>query len=311
MHDVPARFPHALGGRGLGAPQRTRPGSRRNSLDSSDERYPGGHAAARRSLEAATGGLLTAIVLVAGAVLFGTTAQAQGAPADTPPSLVLPADADLAVHAALVPAAVPVPPEGGFDLVAVENAALAQADLLPAELWEVDALAESLGPDLDSAFAFVREHIAFDPYAGVLRGADGALAARAGNAWDRALLLRALLEYHGHRTRLAMGELDDGAVDTLLATSALGAPRPLDDPHPASVSTFDVDALATRAWRDHALLTQALAGAGALESVGEAGGAGVAAAESAAGGVAGAVVPDIRAAIRSHVWVQVEQLDGT
>ena len=62
-----------------------------------------------------------------------------------------------------------------------------------AEEWEIGALAASLGNDPSRAFEFVRDAIAFDPYAGVLRGAEGALAARAGNAWDRALLLRALL----------------------------------------------------------------------------------------------------------------------
>ncbi len=225
-------------------------------------------------------------VLAVATCAVALSANAQNLPV----SLALPADADLAAHATLVPAGAPERPVAGWDLVAVENAALAQADTLPAELWEVDALAEALGVEQEAAFEFVRDHLAFDPYRGVLRGAAGALAARAGNAWDRALLLRALLEHHGYRTRLAFGELDDGAVSALLAAAAQGAPQPLADP----ATTTNVQSLATRAWRDHALLTQALAAAGALETLG-----------------AGAELPDLRAAIRAHVWVQVEQIDDT
>ncbi len=266
------------------------------------------HAAAtsrRVARSAAPAGFVTAratvlATLVLVGLLVGPPARAQGAQSSAPVTLALPTVADRAAHAALVPAGPPARPEGGFDLVAVENAALAQADMLPAELWEVDALADELGVDLEASFDFVRDHLAFDPYSGVLRGAAGALAARAANAWDRALLLRALLEHQGYVTRLAFGELDDAAIDALLAGAAQGAPQPLADPNPGSVTTTDVQALATRAWRDHALLTQALDASGVLETLGAAGGV-----------VDGAVVPDPRGALRSHVWVQLEQLDGT
>lgn len=243
------------------------------------------------------------IALAVVALATGPLARAQSTPTNAPPPLVLPSAADLAAHTALVPASAPTPPAGGFDLVAVEDAALAQADMLPAEAWEVDALAEALGIEPEGVFTFVRDHIAFDPYPGVLRGAEGTLAARAGNAWDRALLLRALLEHHGYLTRLAVGELDDATIDALLAAAAQGAPQPLNDPHPATVVPIDVQALATRAWRDHALLTQTLEAAGVAQALG--------AGSAEPGAASGDVVPDPRAAIRSHVWVQVEQLDGS
>lgn len=227
-------------------------------------------------------------VLAVAACAVALSANAQNLPV----SLALPADADLAAHAALVPAGAPERPADGWDLVAVENAALAQADTLPADLWEVDALAEALGVEQEAAFEFVRDHLAFDPYSGVLRGAAGALAARAGNAWDRALLLRALLEYHGHRTRLAFGELDDGAVTAVIDAAVRGAPQPLE---PATTGSAATTALVTRAWRDHALLTAALGEAGVLEALG-------------AGDAASA---EGREAVRSHVWVQVEQIDDT
>ncbi len=271
------------------------------------------HAAAtskRAARNASPAGFVSAratvlAMLVLAAFLVGPPARAQGDPSAAPVTFTLPTDADRAAHAALVPAGPPARPEGGFDLVAVENAALAQADMLPAELWEVDALADALGVDPEASFDFVRDHLAFDPYSGVLRGAAGALAARAGNAWDRALLLRALLEHNGHVTRLAFGELDDATSDTLLAAAVDGAPQPLADPDPGSVTTTNVQALAKRAWRDHALLTQALDASGVLETLGAAGGA------MGGGGAAGAVVPNPREALRSHVWVQLEQLDGT
>ncbi|HRP48430.1 MAG TPA: transglutaminase domain-containing protein, partial [Trueperaceae bacterium] len=212
-------------------------------------------------------------------------AAAEGVP------LTLPAEADLAAHAALVPACAPERPADGWDLVAVENAALAQADQLPAELWEVEALAAALGVEAEAAFTFIRDHLSVDSYPGVLRGAAGALAARAGNAWDRALLLQALIDHHGYRTRLAFGELDDGAASAVVEAAALGAPQPLESATSGSAATT---ALATRAWRDHALLTAALGESGVLQSLG-----------------AGLVSADARGAVRSHVWVQVEQIDDT
>src|SRR5688572_3380542 len=43
-------------------------------------------------------------------------------------------------------------------------------------------------------FRFVAEQIRYQPYAGLLRGAEGTLMARAGNAADQAVLLAALLD---------------------------------------------------------------------------------------------------------------------
>jgi transglutaminase-like putative cysteine protease len=73
--------------------------------------------------------------------------------------------------------------------------------------WELSAKAEELAGGIEPAFAFVRDRIGYDAYAGVLRGADGAYATRAGNAADRALMLARLLEAKGVRTRFAIGML--------------------------------------------------------------------------------------------------------
>jgi transglutaminase-like putative cysteine protease len=53
----------------------------------------------------------------------------------------------------------------------------------------IEDVAARLGYDPDALFAFVRDEIHYEAYAGVLRGAKGTLWARAGNAADQAVLL--------------------------------------------------------------------------------------------------------------------------
>src|SRR3954452_2515552 len=62
---------------------------------------------------------------------------------------------------------------------------------------DVPAKAAELGFDASRAFAFVRDEVAYEPYRGLLRGARGALASRAGNALDKCLLLKQLLQAGG------------------------------------------------------------------------------------------------------------------
>lgn len=92
-------------------------------------------------------------------------------------------------------------------------------ETLPADDYDVAVVARTIGSDVDKSFAFVRDNLAFDPYAGSLRGAAGALMVRAGNSVDRSLLLAALLEANGHRVRLVQGILEAGLVEKLLAGS--------------------------------------------------------------------------------------------
>jgi hypothetical protein len=82
------------------------------------------------------------------------------------------------------------------------------------------ALALSLGFDLERIFRFVADEIRYEPYAGILRGAEGALDAGAGNSLDQALLLRALLDASGITHRFARGSLDEAAA-ARLAEAAL------------------------------------------------------------------------------------------
>lgn len=172
------------------------------------------------------------------------------------------------------------------DLARAEAAALAQADLLAPSRWEIPALAAELGPDPERLHAFVRDHLGFDPYPGRLRGAGGALAARAGNAWDRAALLHALAREVGLEARFAFATLDVATAADLLAAAASGARVPLDDPPPEEVVPIDA-AVVARARRDHARLLSVL--------------------ETHDWGMAD---PERTSAVREHVWVQVATLDG-
>lgn len=81
---------------------------------------------------------------------------------------------------------------------------------------DVPAKAAALGFDPGRAFAFVRDEVAYEPYRGVLRGARGALAARAGNALDKSLLLKELLQAGGHDARFVRGQLPDEKARALV-----------------------------------------------------------------------------------------------
>ena len=216
--------------------------------------------------------------LICAPVFLAAVALAQ------PPSLALPT-------AGSAPTAevrdTPQPRPDVIDIGTVEDAALAQADLLPAATWELEALALELAFDLPAMHAFLRDHVAFDPYPGVLRGAQGTLAARAGNAWDQALLLHALVVASDYEARFAFGTLDDDAVATLLAAAPTGARAPLDDAPIAEVLAMDVARIGDRARRDHALLLDALG-------------------DRPIGGDEA----DRSAFVRDHVWVQALDDDG-
>ncbi|HEX7900959.1 MAG TPA: hypothetical protein VF950_24585 [Planctomycetota bacterium] len=92
---------------------------------------------------------------------------------------------------------------------------------------DVRSAAARLGFDRAKIAAFVRESIAFEPYAGVLRDAPGTLLARRGTALDRALLLAAMLEAGGEKIRLMRGDLErpaeQGPVDLRLPPADLKA----------------------------------------------------------------------------------------
>jgi hypothetical protein len=81
---------------------------------------------------------------------------------------------------------------------------------------DVQSKAAELGYDVARTFTFVRDEIRYEPYRGVLRGARGALASRAGNSLDKTLLLEALLKTGGHQARLMRGQLPPDRAEALV-----------------------------------------------------------------------------------------------
>ena len=129
----------------------------------------------------------------------------------------------------------------------------------PAERWDVAALAATFEGDPERAFAFVRDRIGFDPYRGVLRGAEGTLAAQAGSAADRAELLGSLLRAMDFTTQFAFADLDAATADRLVERSLQTPESPLEGPTAFdSIDRSLAQTIVPRARRDFALLTDAL-----------------------------------------------------
>jgi uncharacterized membrane protein len=78
------------------------------------------------------------------------------------------------------------------------------------------AEAQALGNSATQIFAFVRDQVGFDVYAGSLRGARGTLWTNAGNSLDRGSLLIALLRAAGFTARYVQGSLTGGQATQIL-----------------------------------------------------------------------------------------------
>lgn len=94
--------------------------------------------------------------------------------------------------------------------------------------FDVAALQERPGDRPADLIAFVRNDVAFEQYPGLLRGAQGTLMSRAGNALDQAVLLATLLQGAGHQARIARGTLTEAQAEALCLEMA--APRPAAPP---------------------------------------------------------------------------------
>lgn len=96
----------------------------------------------------------------------------------------------------------------------------------------VAGVAARLNYDTGAIFAFVRDEIHYESYAGVLRGARGTLWARAGNDADQAVLLGELFAAAQTPYRFAIGPLEGAGADALaahLTRSTAEASLPLDE----------------------------------------------------------------------------------
>lgn len=112
---------------------------------------------------------------------------------------------------------------------------------VPATAHDLDALALELAfEDPDAIAAAVHAAVAYEPYAGVLRGPAGTWTGRAGNALDQALLLARLLVDAGYDAEVALAEVDDAAARDVLATTRAAPPPPAPDWVAAGVAPEDL-----------------------------------------------------------------------
>lgn len=91
--------------------------------------------------------------------------------------------------------------------------------------FDLDTLLEKLNFDADEIINFVTEEIHFEQYAGLLRGAQGTLMNRAGNALDQAVLLAALLNDAGYEARIKRADISDKLATTLVQQLTIEKPK--------------------------------------------------------------------------------------
>lgn len=180
----------------------------------------------------------------------------QGVSFPAAPSMVVSPDSQLPADAAT---SVPdLPASEAVDLGATWRRSQAIVGQLPDQDWLTTSLADHLEDDPLAAFAWVRDHIGFDAYAGELRGPAGTLTARAGDSLDRALLLQRLLARMVVPTRIVHGTLDDATAAKVLARSFQRPASPLASVPIDEHETGSLSTLVTRARHDYAELRQAL-----------------------------------------------------
>lgn len=229
--------------------------------------------------------LSVVVVLCASAVADVSAASAADpSPVAALPTFAMPPDTELASDGAQPLTDQPIVPTE-IDLAAIGASGVAAATALTGAQWNLTDLEWSLQGDPYAAFAFVRDHIAFQPYSGVLRGPDGTLAARAGNAFDRALLLKTLLDSMLVPARFAFAQLDDTSA-TLVAARTFAAPTSaLQQAGTAAIAPLDPTVILTRARRDYARIRLALGDRlNALQATGN---------------------DHVLAETKQHVWVQM------
>lgn len=227
------------------------------------------------------------VALVVG--VFGCSAQVRADPPDARKAspLSLPADVTSGLGVELSSA-----PSTPADIGELTRRLDAFSKAMPEAERNLLKAAATISPGVPAALKFVQEKIAFEAYPGVLRGPQVTYATRAGNAYDRSVLLAWILGQAGMTTRFARGKLGDADARALFERIFDRPPQAAPPASPVAGKgepTF-LGRVAARAQRDHARIRQAL-GASLL----------------AEADPANARVID---EIRDHVWVQVQTEGG-
>jgi len=182
-----------------------------------------------------------------------TTADRQSGPPSIAPGAEVPFKARLELPP-------PPPPEPTLEELKASFEELAPR--IPEERYDAEARARTLGPGVQPTFSFVRDRIRYEAYSGVLRGAGGTLAARAGNSFDRSLLLAKMLAARGVRTRFVRGDLPRPEADVLFSRIFEGFQPPTGIAASAGEGATPVarfwSRVTTRARRDYTVIRAAL-----------------------------------------------------
>ncbi|MDQ7084636.1 MAG: hypothetical protein Q9M36_06760 [Sulfurovum sp.] len=81
--------------------------------------------------------------------------------------------------------------------------------------FDKEMLLEELDYDVDKIINFVSHKIVYQAYDGVLRGVEGTLIGRAGNAHDQAITLASMLNDADIEAQILVGELNNAQIEEL------------------------------------------------------------------------------------------------
>jgi hypothetical protein len=98
--------------------------------------------------------------------------------------------------------------------------------LAAAPEFNVEKTADEIGNAPAALFAYVHDRVRTEIYRGVLRGGRGTLTGGAGNAWDQALLLAAMLRHQGREVRFARAHLTPQMAARIVDRMFTDAGRP-------------------------------------------------------------------------------------
>lgn len=164
---------------------------------------------------------------------------------------------------------------------------------IPTIGYDPVAMAQAL-PDADATFAFVRDQLGTEAYAGVMRGPSGTLMNRAGSPADKALLLASLLSAKRIPVRFVHSTLTDADVSTIVDAVLAAKPAQTQAPTAPEQLTAQIRSMLSQALAQAQPVKQDLLGRLAAS------GAQLAADDSA-----------LRAAwtlnLRDHWWVQAQE----
>ncbi len=91
---------------------------------------------------------------------------------------------------------------------------------LDKSIFDNDEILIKFDFDAQNIIAFMQDKFVFQPYVGLLRGVQGTLNSRAGNALDQAVLLAKLLSDAGLEVKIANGQLTEKDIKVLIASTA-------------------------------------------------------------------------------------------